>query len=106
MPFRALDVPTMSRQHTFKATLSKRPYPNTRIIASSSEALVIRAKTDAPDSFLGRRPSPSFQVVHVRVKVFDDAALVCRYQEGAGVVEFHGADGRVVCLEDGFKVEG
>jgi hypothetical protein len=105
MPLDALDVPTVARQYAFEPTLSKRPYPNAGVIASGSEALVIRAEADSPNGFFRRRSSPGFQVVHMRVEVLDNAALVCRYQEGARVVELHRTDGRVVRLKNGFKVE-
>ena len=49
---------------------------------------------------------PGCQVVHVRLEVLDDAALIGRGEVGAGMGEGHCADGAVVCLEDGFKVEG
>ena len=78
MPLYALDVPTVARQYAFEATFGKRPYPDAGVVASGGEALVIRAKADSPNSFFRRRSSPGFQIVHVRVEVFDDTAFVCR----------------------------
>ena len=49
---------------------------------------------------------PCGQVVHVRLKVLDDASLIRRRDVGAGVVESERADGGVVRLQNGLKVEG
>ena len=48
---------------------------------------------------------PRSQVVHVGLKVLDDAALVCGRQIRAGVRELHRADRVVVRLQDGLEVE-
>lgn len=46
------------------------------------------------------------QVVHVALEVLDDAGVVGREEPLARVGPGEGADGRVVGLEDRFKVEG
>ena len=48
---------------------------------------------------------PGRQVVHVRLKVLDDAALVCGCEERAVVRELHRADGGVMGLQDRLEVE-
>lgn len=49
---------------------------------------------------------PCVQVVHVRLKVLDDAALVCRREVGTRVCKLEGTDGGIMGLQDGLKVEG
>ena len=48
---------------------------------------------------------PRVQVVHVRLEILDDAALVCRREVGARMRKLEGADGGIVGLQDGLKVE-
>jgi hypothetical protein len=50
-------------------------------------------------------PLPCREVVHVRLKILDDTALVRGRQVCAGVREGKGADRGVVRLKDGLKVE-
>lgn len=48
---------------------------------------------------------PGGQVVHIWLEVFDYTILICRCEVCTGVRELHRSDGRVVGLENGFKVE-
>lgn len=49
--------------------------------------------------------SPLRQVVHVGLKVLDDATLVCRRKKRARMRELHRSNCRVVCLKDGLEIE-
>ena len=48
---------------------------------------------------------PCREVVHVGLEILDDPRLVCGRDVGAGMVEGQRADGGIVRLQDGFKVE-
>jgi hypothetical protein len=45
------------------------------------------------------------EVVHVGLEILDDARLASRRDVGTSVVKGECADGRIMCLEDGYKVE-
>jgi len=45
------------------------------------------------------------EVVHVGFDILDDARLASRRGVGTSVVKGECADGRIMCLEDGYKVE-
>ena len=49
--------------------------------------------------------SPRGEVVHVRLKIFDNTGLVCGRYVGAGVVEGERANGSIVSLEDCLEIE-
>lgn len=48
---------------------------------------------------------PRIQVVHVRLKVLDDAALVCRCEVGTRMGKLEGTNGGIVGLQDRLKVK-
>lgn len=48
---------------------------------------------------------PSFQVVHIGLKVLDYAGLVCGCNEGARMGELNGTDRAVMSLKNCFEVE-
>lgn len=47
-----------------------------------------------------------FKIVHVGLPVFDDTRIVAGYEPGIVMGPAHAADGFVVGLENGFKIEG
>ena len=103
MPFDALDVPPVTRKDAFLSTLGERPDAHGRVVAGCGEALVVRRETETTHGF--SMCGPCREVVHVGLEVLDDPRLVCGRDVGAGVVEGQRADGGIVRLQDGFKVE-
>lgn len=61
-------------ENTFLAALFERPYPDGRVIACGSELTIIRTEAQTPDSLAV--PLPRSEVIHVRLEVLDDPALV------------------------------
>ena len=105
MPFDAFDVPTVAGEDAFLARLLEGPYSHARVVAGGCETTVVWAEADSPDGLSGARALPGCEIVHVGLEILDDAALVCRGEVGAGMGEGEGADGGIVRLEDGLKVE-
>lgn len=50
-------------------------------------------------------PQPRVQIVHIRLEILDDAALICRRKVGTRMGKLKGADGGIMGLQDGFKIE-
>jgi hypothetical protein len=48
--------------------------------------------------------TPCGEVVHVGFEILHDARLASRSDVGTSVVQGECADGRIMCLEDGYKV--
>ena len=48
---------------------------------------------------------PCCEIVHIRLKILDDSALVCRCKVEARVRELHRSDCTVMGLENSFEVE-
>lgn len=90
-------------QRTLGSLLLKRPQTNCRVVASSSEPGIVRAEAEPTNRFSVTRPLR--QIIHVRLEVLDDAALVRRCKERAGVRELHRADSGVMRLQDSLEVE-
>ena len=104
VPLDALDVPPVSGEYALFAALGKGPHAHGRVVARSGEPRVVWRETEPAHGLPMCRPRS--QVVHVRLEVLDDTGLVGRRDVGACVVEGQRADGGVVCLENGFEVEG
>lgn len=98
MPFDTLDIPAVTleldqnvqclqrhlnprtSQNALLSTLLESPYSNRRIVAGSREPAIVRTEAQTTNSLPMSRPC--VQVVHVRLKVLDDAALICRREVG------------------------
>ena len=83
-------------QHALLSTLLESPYSNGRIIARSRKPTIVWTESQPTNSL--PMPRPRIQVVHVRLKVLDDPALVCRREVGARMRKLEGTDGGIVGL--------
>jgi len=102
MPFDAFDIPSVPCQNAL-AAFFERPDSDRRIVARRRESTVVGAERQPTDGFAV--PRPRGQVVHIRLEVLDDAALICRRQVGTGVRELHGPHCAVMRLQDGLEIE-
>ena len=103
VPLDALDVPPVSGEDALFSALGEGPDPHGRVVAGRGETRVVRREAEPANGLAVC--GPRGQVVHVGLEVLDDAGLVRRRDVGAGVVEGERADGGVVRLENGLKVE-
>ena len=92
-----------TRENSLSPAFLKRPDAERRIVACGRETVVVRAEAETADGLA--MALPRSQVVHVGLKVLDDAALVCGRQICARVRELHRANRIVVRLQDGLEVE-
>ena len=92
-----------TRENSLSPAFLKRPDAERRIVACGCETVVVRAEAETADGLA--MALPRSQVVHVGLKVLDDAALVCGRQICARVRELHRANRIVVRLQDGLEVE-
>lgn len=76
MPVNAFRFPAMARQVGFFNTSRKIPDLQRCIVRGSDEPGVGRRKSEPPDGFV--MPSHNFDVVEIRLPVFDEAVLVGR----------------------------
>lgn len=104
MPMDALYVPAMSRQHALLKHLGKVPDLDGAVVRAAGKLAVVWRERDLPDGLLVS--GEDLQVVHGGLPDLDKAAMVSRGQEVAVVGPAHGADGRVVGLQDRLKVKG
>lgn len=90
-------------QYAFLSALFKIPYSNGRIVARSRKPAIVWTETQSTNSLPMSRPC--IQVVHVRLKVLDDTALICRREVGTRMCKLKGTNGRIMGLQDSLKVE-
>lgn len=93
----------LTSEHPLFPALLKRPYPDSRIIARSSKSAIIWTEAQPTDGFTVALPCR--QVVHVRLEVLDDSALVGGRKVKPRMRELHRTHSAVVCLQDGLEVE-
>ena len=92
-------------QYTLYSAFLERPYPDTGVIAGSSEATIVWAEAYATNCFSGIGSLPRCQVIHIGLKVLDDTTLVSGRHIMPRMRKCKGAYRTIVCLENCFKVE-
>ena len=90
-------------QDTLLTRFLKGPYADGGIVTGGCKSAVVWTERDGADGLA--MALPSGEVVHVWLKVLDDAGLVCRRQIGTRMAELESADCGVMGLENGLKVE-
>jgi len=93
----------VASQNTFLSGLRERPDAHDLVVARCSEARIAWRETWFTYGLSIR--GPRSEVIHVGLEILDDAGLMGGRDVGASVIEGQRADGGVMRLEDGFKVE-
>ena len=104
VPIDTPHVPSVTAQDFFLLLAPEIPNLDRPVVSTRDKLFIVGAERDGSDCFpMG---GEGFEVVDRRGIILEDPALVPREEKETRVTVSEGTDGVVVCLFEGFKVEG